>query len=296
MPLPDAAQFREAAANALAAVGLLRLRFASGNRQGGSQSSPGAGSSLDFKDHRHYLPGDDPRAINWQAYARSGHYILKLYEREVSPALDLAIDCSLSMWFEPAKAQRSAELVAFLLQNAARVMADTRVCLVGAGAPIPARPQPLLGGQWPDPPETAHDTSGQPIPPRIQAVPWRTGSVRIVVTDLLFPCDDPASWFAPLRREQGRGAIWSPFSRSEAEPDWEGPIDFVDCESDQRRRDLADAQLLAQYRTAYRRHFDFWRESLAKSGLDLVRIPAEGELIQALRMEALPTGWIELAA
>ncbi|MFN9663179.1 MAG: DUF58 domain-containing protein, partial [Akkermansiaceae bacterium] len=26
---------------------------------------------MDFQDHRSYSPGDDPRHINWQAYART---------------------------------------------------------------------------------------------------------------------------------------------------------------------------------------------------------------------------------
>jgi len=281
---------------ALKASGLLRLRFASGNRQGGNQSAPGAGSSLDFKDHRHYLPGDDPRAINWQAYARSGSYILKLYEREVSPALDLAIDTSPSMWFHPDKARRTIEVVAFLLQNAARVMAETRVSLVGAGNPVQTQPARLLAGLWPEPPEPARDDAGNPSPPRIAAVPWRTGSVRILVSDLLYPCDDPGAWLAPLRREQGRGAVWSPFLHEEMEPRWAGPVEFRDCESDLRRRDLADDQLISHYRTAYRRHFDYWRESLMRAGMDLVRLPAEGNLIDGLRAEAVPTGWVELAS
>ncbi|MEJ6642028.1 MAG: DUF58 domain-containing protein [Akkermansiaceae bacterium] len=37
------------------------------------------GSALYFQDHRAYSPGDDPRHINWQAYARTGQYTMKLY-------------------------------------------------------------------------------------------------------------------------------------------------------------------------------------------------------------------------
>ena len=48
-------------------------------------SGSGTGSSLDFQDHRAYSPGDDPRHINWQAYARTGSYTMKLFREEVRP-------------------------------------------------------------------------------------------------------------------------------------------------------------------------------------------------------------------
>jgi uncharacterized protein (DUF58 family) len=68
----------------------------------------GTGSSLDFQDHRLYLPGDDPRQINWQAYARTGTYSMKLYREEVRPLVDVIMDVSASMFAFPAKEQRAA--------------------------------------------------------------------------------------------------------------------------------------------------------------------------------------------
>ena len=64
----------------------------------------GTGSSIDFQDHRQYVPGDDPRHINWQAYARTGHYSMKLYREEVTPRIDLVYDVSGSMFLDTAKA------------------------------------------------------------------------------------------------------------------------------------------------------------------------------------------------
>ena len=46
--------------------------------QAGEFRGAGVGSSIDFQDHRDYSPGDDPRHINWQAYARTGQYSMKL--------------------------------------------------------------------------------------------------------------------------------------------------------------------------------------------------------------------------
>src|SRR5690606_7194204 len=89
----------------------LGLRRSNGNVPGN-----GAGSSIDFQDHRPYVPGDDPRHIDWQAYARSGHYTMKLYREEVRPLADLVLDASPSMFFDPEKRRRTMELAWFCLE------------------------------------------------------------------------------------------------------------------------------------------------------------------------------------
>src|SRR5678815_4777076 len=54
----------------------------------------GTGASLDFQDHRAYAPGDDPRHINWQAYARTGQYSMKLFREEGRALIDIVLDVS----------------------------------------------------------------------------------------------------------------------------------------------------------------------------------------------------------
>ena len=80
----------------------------------GEFQGAGTGSSIDFQDHRAYMPGDDPRHINWQAYARTGNYSMKLYREEVRPVVDIILDASESMLFDPLKAARTAELFYFV--------------------------------------------------------------------------------------------------------------------------------------------------------------------------------------
>ncbi|NNM29809.1 MAG: DUF58 domain-containing protein, partial [Akkermansiaceae bacterium] len=98
----------------------LPLRSRVWKGQAGEFLGAGTGSSLDFQDHRSYVPGDDPRHINWQAYARTGHYSMKLYREEVRPVVDLVFDVSESMFFEPVKARRACELFYFLVESASR--------------------------------------------------------------------------------------------------------------------------------------------------------------------------------
>ena len=51
----------------------------------GLQMGQRAGSSLEFKDHRDYQPGDDLRRIDWNAFARSDRLTVKLFREEISP-------------------------------------------------------------------------------------------------------------------------------------------------------------------------------------------------------------------
>src|SRR6266550_2343084 len=96
----------------------LPLRSRIWRGQSGNWLGAGVGSSIDFQDHRPYLPGDDPRYIDWQAYARTGNYTMKLYREEVSPLVDLVLDVSGSMFVSQHKAARTLELFYFCIESA----------------------------------------------------------------------------------------------------------------------------------------------------------------------------------
>ena len=63
----------------------------------GMHRSPHRGASAIFKEHRAYRPGDDPRLIDWRAYARSDRYTIKHFEHETQLRGTLALDISSSM-------------------------------------------------------------------------------------------------------------------------------------------------------------------------------------------------------
>ena len=114
----------------------LRLPLRSKVWRGGSGdfSGAGTGSSMDFQDHRNYAPGDDPRHINWQAYARTGQYTMKLYREEVRPVVDLICDVSPSMFLDETKSARTAELLSFFTQSSLRAGASLTIHLVSGAA------------------------------------------------------------------------------------------------------------------------------------------------------------------
>ncbi|MEC8556205.1 MAG: DUF58 domain-containing protein [Planctomycetota bacterium] len=63
----------------------------------GLHASPFHGFSVEFSEHRRYAAGDDPKDIDWIAYAKTGKYYVKKFESETNLTGYLAIDLSRSM-------------------------------------------------------------------------------------------------------------------------------------------------------------------------------------------------------
>ena len=63
----------------------------------GLHASPYRGFSVEFAEHRSYVPGDDPRHIDWKVYGRRERYYIKQYHEETNFIATLLIDASESM-------------------------------------------------------------------------------------------------------------------------------------------------------------------------------------------------------
>jgi uncharacterized protein (DUF58 family) len=65
----------------------------------GLHRSPNLGASMDFAEHRSYMPGDDLRRIDWKLFGRSDRYFVKEFEADTNTDLMLLLDVSASMGF-----------------------------------------------------------------------------------------------------------------------------------------------------------------------------------------------------
>lgn len=63
----------------------------------GQQKSPKKGQSVEFLEHREYVPGDDPRRLDWKVYAKSDRFYVKQYEEETNLKAYIILDTSKSM-------------------------------------------------------------------------------------------------------------------------------------------------------------------------------------------------------
>jgi len=78
------------------ALGMKARQVVEGLRVG-DHKSPFKGFSVEFVQHREYVPGDDIRHIDWKSYGRSERYTIKQYEQETNFSCHLLLDASNSM-------------------------------------------------------------------------------------------------------------------------------------------------------------------------------------------------------
>ena len=82
---------------------------------GGNRRSAYYGSSMEFADYRPYIPGDDPRRIDWKLYGRTDKLYLKLFTDERRQHHRIYVDGSASMaWGTPDKHRTALRLAALL--------------------------------------------------------------------------------------------------------------------------------------------------------------------------------------
>jgi len=288
----DPAMLRECHARARGWAGLFRLPLRQRVWRGGSGDfmGRGTGSSLDFQDHRAYAPGDDPRHINWQAYARTGQYSMKLFREEVRPLIDIVLDVSRSMLFTAEKAARVIELFYFAVEGAMRAGTAPAVTAVSGGWHRTLPRESVMGHRWGD--ELPNGPQPAAAPPDIARVPLRAQSLRIFISDLLF-AGEPERFTAVLSARQGRPVIFAPYCQAESDPDWDGNMEFIDAEALSHHPRRVEPALLRRYREAYARHFDLWKAASQRHGLAMARVPAEPEFPAALQLEALRNGAVE---
>ena len=65
----------------------------------GLHKSPFHGFSVEFSEHRQYMPGDNIRDIDWKVYGRTDRFYIKQYEEETNLKAYLLLDISGSMGY-----------------------------------------------------------------------------------------------------------------------------------------------------------------------------------------------------
>jgi uncharacterized protein (DUF58 family) len=63
----------------------------------GMHKSPYRGFSVEFAQHREYVPGDDLRHLDWKIFGKSDKFVIKQYEEETNLRAHLFLDQSESM-------------------------------------------------------------------------------------------------------------------------------------------------------------------------------------------------------
>ncbi len=77
----------------------LRARFVVEGYMAGLHKSPYHGFSIEFTEHRPYMPGDDIKRVDWKAYGKTDRFYIKQFEEETNLRTTILVDSSASMGF-----------------------------------------------------------------------------------------------------------------------------------------------------------------------------------------------------
>ncbi|MEM7605381.1 MAG: DUF58 domain-containing protein [Myxococcota bacterium] len=263
------------------------------------------GSSVEFADHRAYVPGDDLRRIDWNAYARLEELVLRLHVAEDELRLYVLIDASASMAFgDPTKLELAQRLAAGLSYVALHGGDRVAVHVLGVEGSERARgrqgvPRVLRAIE--------RMTAGGPTAlmesvERFLRQKARPGLVVLLSDWMDFQgqgeyASGDARAVAPglqavdrLLGARFEVATFHLLARSELEPDLEGTQRVVDVESGEAVDVHVDDALLREYDTRLRAFLGAAESHCARRGVSYVRLasdaPVERALIAFLRGES----------
>ncbi|TWT85792.1 hypothetical protein Pla123a_05990 [Posidoniimonas polymericola] len=267
----------------------LRAQFIVKGYLQGMHASPYHGFSVEFSEHRKYTPGDDPKDIDWLAYAKTDRYYVKKFEAETNITGYLAMDLSASMAYtyrqELTKFDYAICLAAALTYL--MILQNDPVGLVTFGKKITRSLPPkskrqqigtilsLLSNLKP---EGETDIGNSLIQ---LAAMLRHASLVMVFSDLL---TDPEPVIAALRRLRHGGhdvILFHVLDEAEVKFPFHGLVDFEEPETGQRLEIDADG-----YRRDYLEEINAFRESYReecfKSGIDYVPLDTSMAFDKAL--------------
>ena len=252
----------------------LRARLVVEGFLAGLHRSPYRGFSVEFAEHRQYMPGDEIRRIDWRVYGKTDRYYIREYEEETNLRAQLILDISGSMDYRGAgvsKLQYGTHLaaaLAYLLihqkDSVGLAIFDDRVRSYIPPRSAPGHLNVLLdrlarltpGG------DTSLAATFHELAERIR----RRGLI-IIISDLW---DEPAEVLTALRHFRHRRhevIVFHVLDRSELELSFRGPVRLRDLETG--REMTVDAALAGRrYRASTRAFFERFERGCHEARID----------------------------
>lgn len=207
----------------------------------GQHNSPFTGSSIEFRQHREYAPGDDLRNLDWKVLAKQDRYYIKQYESQTNMNSALLVDASRSMNYRGPNAAMSkfdyaatcAVCVAYLLLR----QQDFVGCLKFDSSVLNSVPQKSHRAHLDDVARCL-ETGGLGDKTDLQPI-FSTAMQRfarrglfVLFSDLLAPRDGLRNGLKLLRGAGNEVLVIHILDDDELDFDFSGPTKFNDLESD----------------------------------------------------------------
>ena len=236
----------------------------------GLHKSPHHGFSVEFSEHRDYVPGDEIRHLDWRAYARTDRYYVKLFEQETNLRAMLVLDTSGSMGFAGKLdfGKHVAACLAYLLAKqqdlAGLATIDDRVRVELPPGSSPAHLDRLFKeleattiGKTTDLPAQLHGLS--------ERLPRR--SLVILLSDLWVEPEDLVRSLQHLRYRKHQGMVIHLLDRAELDLPYEKQVTLQDMETGEQLQ-INPADLREAYAKQVRGYLDDVRRACNDSDVE----------------------------
>jgi uncharacterized protein (DUF58 family) len=252
----------------------------------GLHRSPYLGFSMDFAEHRPYMPGDDIRRIDWRLFARTDRHYIKLFEADTNTNFSILLDVSRSMSYGShslAKIDYARYLAACLAYFSNRQR--DRVGLVTFDHEIVAYVPPSMKHldtilHTLDKLDTGRAGSlGEPLL-HITELLGRKG-ILVVISDLYEDPDAVLRAIGPLRARGHDVIVFQVLDPTELEFPFEEPSGFEDLESGEQIP-VIPAKLRDDYRRGVGEHLEALKERFTDNRIDYVLLDTSKPLDLAL--------------
>ncbi len=263
----------------------------------GRHQSPHRGSSIEFAEYRKYVPGDDPRRLDWRAYARSDRHYIKEFEADTNLRLHLVVDSSASMGFTSSLASKfdfarkvAASLAYLTIQGGDAVGLTTCSEKITRDIPALRRPshlQALFAAL-----REARPKGGTGLVPSLHELAERVRQRALVVvfSDLFLEPDEFKDALRHLRFNRHDVAVFQLFDRQELEFQFDRPMRFVDMETGSALP-LEPRLIADRYHNSLERHVEAVRSACLGANADYHQVVTDedyGDLLADFLMARLP--------
>ena len=255
----------------------------------GLHRSPFRGFSIEFAEHREYVPGDDLRYVDWNAYARTDRLYLKRYRGETNTRLTLLLDRSASMGFQ-GKGVKKIDYARFLAASLSYLAHQQRdaVGLIAFDDEIRDYVEPSSRqGQWVkvlhalNRSEPGHRTDFAKPFIHFQQFLQRRGLV-LVVSDFYADAEEVIKTVAPLRQRGNDVILMHVLDPEEVRPTLRGSRILIDMETGEEL-EVSPDYAAGAYREKIQAHLDAMESKARGAGLSYFLAMTDQPLDEALR-------------
>ena len=243
----------------LARVGNLELvaRLVVDGVINGLHRSPFFGASVDFAEHRGYVPGDDIRRVDWKVFARTDKFFLKEFEADSNANFSVLLDVSRSMAFgTPISKLDYAKTLAACLTYLVHTQRD-RVGLVTFDSEVVDHVPPSakhLDVVLHTLDRATAERPGRMGPPLTKlAEHFGRRGIVVIVSDFYAEPEEIFEAIGPIRFRGNDVVLFHILDPSEVDFSFADPASFEDLESGEQIPIVPDA-LADQYRSLVQAH------------------------------------------